>query len=117
VAIRALAPQTASLEELFFRLTEGDGRADPVGIGQVGFAGNSAPDVLKPAAVAFDDKLDGAEILPVLELEFACRREFQKHGFSFAAAGQARSSRPAWPSSVPKARKRPSALQAKAVLG
>ena len=45
VAIRALAPQTASLEELFFRLTEGDGRADPVGTGALanGHAGGQAP--------------------------------------------------------------------------
>jgi ABC-2 type transport system ATP-binding protein len=48
VAIRALAPQTASLEELFFRLTEGsDGAAIEDlahdGAGQASLAGEAAP--------------------------------------------------------------------------
>jgi hypothetical protein len=50
------------------------------GIRQLRFAGNGAANFVEPAAIAFDDQLEGAKIVAVLELQFAGSRKFHKQG-------------------------------------
>ena len=88
-----------------------------VGIRQLRLTRKGAANLINPAAVAFDDQLKGAKITAVLEPDFAAGSDLQEHGISYAARDHARSMTPASPSSVPKARRRPSALQASAVTG
>jgi hypothetical protein len=54
-------------------------------IGEFRLARHRAPHRIEPAAIALDDKLEGAKVLPVLELQFAGRRQLQKHDPPFRA--------------------------------